>query len=107
MPPPRFPLVAMGDRLAFLEAVRMRKTVRLAAVLVLAAFVIIPHAVDFALPWHPWAWYGFSVAAGGVVTSVDSPAERSGLRVGDRILTPQGLTTIALPHLPLARDGGR
>jgi hypothetical protein len=95
----------MGDRLLSREAVSMRKTVRLAAVLVLAAFVIIPNAVDFALPWHPWTWYGFTVAADGVVTSADSKAERSGLRAGDRILAPQGLTTIALPDLPLARNG--
>jgi hypothetical protein len=95
----------MGDRLAPLESVPMRKALRLAAVLALAAFVIIPTAVDFVLPWHPWAWYGFTMAAGGVVTSTDSTAERSGLRAGDRILAPQGLTTIALPDLPLARDG--
>lgn len=83
----------------------MRKTVRLAAVLVLAAFVIIPHAVDFALPWHPWSWYGFTMDAGRVVTSADPAAEHSGLHAGDRILAPQALTTTAVPDLPLAREG--
>ncbi len=83
----------------------MRSVFRLLAVAILAAFVIIPTAIDFLLPWHPWASYGFTVDARGRVTSVDPVAARAGLRTGDRILAPAGLTTLALPEIPLAPDG--
>lgn len=83
----------------------MRSVFRLLTVAVLAALVIIPTAIDFALPWHPWASYGFTVNARGRVTSVDPLAARAGLRTGDRILAPAGLTTLALPEVPLAPDG--
>lgn len=62
---------------------------------------------DIALPWHPYATYGFSATQSGVVTSVDADAARRGLRVGDRIevaqLTPR--QRLVFGSLPTAPDG--
>lgn len=92
-----------------------RSLIRTVFVLALSALCLAVTLPDIAVPWHPFATFGYSAnSVSGVITTVDADAARRGLRAGRRIdtalmtpadrgryvvtspLAPQG-TTIDLP----------
>ena len=74
-----------------------RALIRTVFVLLLSGVSLAVTLPDIAVPWHPFATFGYSANPGsGLITAVDADAARRGLRAGERI----DLTRLSL-------DGGR
>lgn len=71
----------------------MRAVVRLIFVVVTACAALAITLPDIASPWHPFGTLGFEANIDGTVTHIYAglPAQRAGIRVGDRILGAVGL----------------
>ncbi|HEV3153765.1 MAG TPA: hypothetical protein VGZ02_08185 [Candidatus Baltobacteraceae bacterium] len=88
---------------------KTRALIRAAFIIALTAIPVITSAGDLALPWHPWASFGFGVDQTGTVTAVDPVAARAGLRAGDRVAVDQMAASDrwVLSSTSIARDGRR
>ncbi|HZT11195.1 MAG TPA: hypothetical protein VFA29_00195, partial [Candidatus Baltobacteraceae bacterium] len=64
---------------------KTRALVRAAFIIAFTALVVIIDGGDFALPWHPWASFGFGIDPHGNVTTVDASAAKAGLRTGEQV----------------------
>ena len=63
-----------------------RALIRIAFVLLLSSVSLAVTLPDIAVPWHPFATFGYSAnPASGLITAVDADAARRGLRAGERI----------------------
>jgi hypothetical protein len=61
--------------------------VRIVVVAIVALFALANSVSDIVLPWHPFADLGLTVDASHTIVAIDPgrPADRAGLRAGDRI----------------------
>jgi hypothetical protein len=82
----------------------MRPFLRLAAVLVLAAYGFAVTLPDVVVVWRPLGTYGLTTDPAGIVRSVapDSPAARAGIQSGDKV---EGLASAPLPEVWVASPG--
>lgn len=62
-----------------------RTFVRIVFIVVVTGYAVLTNGMDIALPWHPFATFGFTANAQARVTSVDAASARGGLHAGDRI----------------------
>lgn len=86
-----------------------RVIVRTVFIVVFTLLACVMNGMDAAIPWHPWASFGFTATQNGIVTSVDRVSARSGLRTGDQVdmarLPPS--KRIYVSALTVAPDGSQ